>query len=96
MDRDRIIELNHEWLGRVAEVNRRYGTRSGDAESTLRVQMCINVAVFVLEEGITAENAEQWVVERIAEFEAKAREANPNPKASRRRKGGRPVTGERD
>ncbi len=91
MDRDRIVELNHDWLDQVAEINRRYGTRPDDAERTLRVQMCIAVAAFVLEEGITAENAERWVAEQIAEFEAKAREANPNPKGPRRQKRTRPA-----
>lgn len=63
---EEVIALNHKWLDKVAKIAKR---NKASATSVLQIQMQINMAVYVLESGLTAENACEFIDAEIRAFE---------------------------
>jgi hypothetical protein len=67
---EEVIALNHKWLDRVAKIAKR---NKASAMSVLQIHMQINMAVYVLESGLTAENACEFIESELRAFEEEAR-----------------------
>jgi hypothetical protein len=67
---EEVIALNHKWMDMVAKIAKRY---KASAMSVMQMHIEISMAVFVLESGLSPENAREFIADKMRDFEAEAR-----------------------